>query len=161
MQATERLQLSGSVAYNDPKFDRDALSPSGAKKIFSKGAGIPGAGAPLTMTASGEFTMPLAGGRSGYARLDWTHTSEWRRVGNLDPQSPQYDPLLKPVPSFDEVNLRLGARFGSADVSLFVQNLTDAAPALELSHSTYYDPQDWQNISLRARTIGITVMWRN
>jgi hypothetical protein len=44
---------------------------------------------------------------------------------------------------------------------LFVQNLTDAAPALERSHSTYYDPQDWQNISLRARTIGITVMWRN
>lgn len=161
LKATERLQLSGSVAYNDPKFDHDALSPSGAKKIFSKGAGIPGAGAPLTITASGEYAMPLSGGRTGYARLDWTHTGEWRRVGNMDPNSPLYDALLKPVPSFDEVNLRLGARFGAVDVSLFVQNLTDAAPALELTHGSYYDPQDWQNISLRPRTIGITFMWRN
>ena len=30
-----------------------------------------------------------------------------------------------------------------------VHNLTDAAPALELFHSTFYDPQDWQNASMR------------
>ena len=161
LQANDRLSLSGSVAYNDPKFDHDALSPSGAKKIFSKGAGIPGAGAPLTVTASGEYAIPLKEGRQGYLRVDWTHTSEWRRVGNLDPAAPQYDPLLKPIPSFDAVNLRFGTRIGGLDLSFFVQNLTDSAPALELSHGTWYDPQDWQNISLRPRTYGITAIWRN
>jgi hypothetical protein len=54
----------------------------------------------------------------------------------------------------------LGGRFGSSDVSLFVQNLTNETPRLELSASDYYDPQDWSDVALRPRTWGLTATWR-
>ncbi len=160
LKASEHFNLEGAFGYNDPKFDQDALSPGGVK-IFSKGAGIPGAGAPVTVSVSGEYVLPLASGRHTYARADYTYTTEWRRVDNLDPAAPFYDPRLKPVPAFSVVNLRLGARFSNFDLSLFIQNLTDAAPALDLSSSTSYDPQDWSNATLRPRTYGLTMTWRN
>ncbi|MEP6547839.1 MAG: TonB-dependent receptor [Gammaproteobacteria bacterium] len=160
LKASEHLEVDGAFGYNDPKFDKDALSPGGAK-IFSKGAGIPDAGAPLTVSLSGEYVLPLASGRQGYFRTDFTHTSEWRRVGNQDPNSPLYDPRLLPIPAFNVVNMRLGARFNQFDVSVFVQNVTDSAPALDLSAGTYYDPQDWSSATLRPRTYGATFTWRN
>jgi iron complex outermembrane receptor protein len=161
LKVTERLELDGAFGYNDPKFDRDATSPGG-KKIFSKGAGIPDAGAPMTLSLSGEYALPLSSGRQGYVRADFTHTSEWRRVDNLDPNSPRYDPRLLPIPAYNVLNLRLGARFDEQfDVSLFVHNLTNSAPALELQAGTFYDPQDWTNVSLRPRTYGLTFTWRN
>ena len=160
VKATEHLEFDGAFGYNDPKFDRDALSPGGAK-IFSKGAGIPDAGAPFTASLSGEYVLALTGAYQGYLRTDFTHTSEWRRVGNQDPNSPLYDPRLLPIPAFNVVNMRLGARFSGFDVSFFVQNLSDSQPALDLSAGTFYDPQDWSNATLRPRTYGLTFTWRN
>ena len=160
LMVSERFSVEGAFGYTDPKFDHDALSPGGVK-IFSKGASIEGAGAPVTMSLSGEYVLPLAAGKRAYARADLTRTSQWRRVGNLDPGTPFYDSRLKPVPAFSVVNLRLGARFSDFDLSLFIQNLTDAAPALDLSAGSYYDPQDWSNATLRPRTYGLTMTWRN
>jgi len=160
LMVSERFNLEGAFGYTDPKFDHDALSPGGVK-IFSKGASIEGAGAPVTMSLSGEYVLPLAAGKRAYARADLTRTSQWRRVGNLDPGTPFYDSRLKPVPAFSVVNLRVGARFSDIDLSLFIQNLTDAAPALDLSAGSYYDPQDWSNATLRPRTYGLTMTWRN
>ena len=159
-KATPHLELSGAFGYNDPKFDKDAVSPGG-RKIFSKGAGIPDAGAPMTLSLSGEYLIALANARQGYFRLDYTRTSQWRRVGNLVSTAPFYDSRLKPVPAYGVLNARFGARFGNVDLSLFVNNVTDAAPALDLSAGTFYDPQDWLNVSLRPRTYGLTLTWRN
>ena len=149
---------SGAYGYNDPKFSKDALSPGG-NKIYSKGAGIPDAGAPSTISLSGEFTQPI-GSIQSYIRADFTHTSQWRRVGNLVSTAPFYDARLLPVPAYNQVNLRLGARQNKFDLSLFVQNLTNARPALELFAGGYYDPQDWQTYTLRPRTYGVTLAWR-
>ncbi len=156
-KATEHLELSGAYGYNDPKFDRDALSPGG-KKIFSKNAGVPDAGAPSTLSLSGEYTQPF-GNLQGYVRADLTHTAQWRRVGNQDPNSPLYDPRLLPIPAYNLVNARMGVRVNKFDFSLFVQNLTNSRPALELGAGSYYDPQDWSTYTLRPRTYGITVAW--
>ena len=160
LKATDRLELSGAFGYNKPTFDRDALSPGGVK-IYTKGAGIPDAGAPITVSLSGEYVVPAAGGRQGYARADYTRTSEWRRTGNLDPGSGSYDSRLKPIPAYGVLNLRLGARINSIDVSLFVNNVTDSAPQLELFSSRSYDPQDWYDSTLRPRSYGVTFTWRH
>ena len=74
---------------------------------------------------------------------------------------PFYDPRLQPTEAYAITNFRLGARIDSYDVSLFVQNLTNEAPRLELSAGSYYDPQDWSDIALRPRTLGLTVTWRH
>jgi len=159
-RATEHLDLSGSFGYNDPTFDHDAVSPGG-KIIYAGGSSIPDAGPPMSLTLSGMYHVPFSGTSQGYVRVDYNRSSEWRRTGDLVPTAPFYDPRLQPIPAYDVLNLRLGARFGGFDVSLFVQNLQDRAPSLALTSSTYYDPQDWQNETLRPRTYGLTVMWRN
>jgi hypothetical protein len=71
--------------------------------------------------------------------------------------------ILPPAGSgaYGVCNIRVGARFGRFDVSAFVQNVGDAAPALELTRSEIYDPQDWQNVTLRPRTYGLTAIWRH
>ncbi len=155
---TERFSLSGAYGYNDPSFDEDATSPGGAV-IFAGGSAVPNAGAPETFSLTGEYSMPI-GAYQGYARLDYTWSAEWRRVGDQVPTDPFYDPRLKPTESYGLVNLRLGLQFGDWDVSLFGQNLTNEAPRLELSASSYYDPQDWSDVALRPRMIGLTATWR-
>lgn len=153
------VTLSGSVGYNRATFDGDALSPSGVK-IFSKGSGIPNAGAPWSGSLSGEYQFDLFGGRNFYFRTDYTRSSQVTRTGNLLSSSPQYDRLLPPDPAYSLVNSRLGARLGGLDVSVFVNNLFDSNPLI-LSHSTVYDPQDWTGSALRPRTVGVTVTYRN
>jgi iron complex outermembrane receptor protein len=160
LKATEHLDLSGSFGYNKPTFDRDALSPGGIA-IYKGGSSIPDAGSPKAVSVSAEYTLPLAAGRVGYARVDYTYTTQWRRFGTDEYGTPSYDPLLQPIPAYGVCNLRVGARFGRFDVSAFVQNLGDAAPALELTRSEIYDPQDWQNVTLRPRTYGLTAIWRH
>jgi len=157
-KVSDQLELSGAYGYNNPKFDRDALSPGG-EKIYAKDSAVPDAGAPSTISLSGEYSLPI-GSYQGYLRADFTRTSEWRRVGNEVSTSPLYDARLKPIPAYSLLNARLGARFDKLDVSLFVQNLTNARPALYLSAGRYYDPQDWQMSTLRPRTYGLTVAWR-
>ncbi len=108
---TERLTLSGAYGYNDPSFDEDATSPGGAV-IFAGGSAVPNAGAPETFSLTGEYVMPI-GAYQGYARLDYTWSAEWRRVGDQVPTDPFYDPRLKPTESYGLVNLRLGVQFGT------------------------------------------------
>jgi outer membrane receptor protein involved in Fe transport len=55
------------------------------------------------------------------------------------------------------LNLRFGTQFDAYDISLFVNNVTNAAPDLALTSSTIYDPQDWQNVTLRPRSYGLTM----
>jgi outer membrane receptor protein involved in Fe transport len=155
---TERFTLSGAYGYNDPSFDEDATSPGGAV-IFAGGSSVPNAGAPETFSLTGEYMLPL-GAYQGYARVDYTWSAQWRRVGDQVPTDPFYDPRLKPTESYGLLNLRLGVQFGDWDVSLFAQNLTNEAPRLDLSASSYYDPQDWYDVALRPRTIGLTATWR-
>lgn len=158
-RASAHLDFSGAYGYNNPKFSANATSPNGAVVIYAKDTSIPDAGAPSTLSLSGEYHGSLGSAQQAYLRLDYTHTSEWRRTGQTDPASQGYDPLLTPIPAYGVLNLRLGSRFQGYDVSFFVNNLTDAAPALERTHSTFYDSQDWQNVTLRPRTYGLTLTW--
>jgi iron complex outermembrane receptor protein len=155
---TERLTLSGAYGYNDPSFDEDATSPGGAV-IFAGGSAVPNAGAPETFSFTGEYTMPI-GASQGYVRLDYAWSAEWRRVADQVPTDPFYDPRLKPTEAYGTLNLRVGMQFGNWDVSLFGQNLTNETPRLELSASSYYDPQDWSDVALRPRMLGLTATWR-
>ena len=159
-KANERLDFEGSVGYNDATFDQNATSPNGQAIIYYGGSSIPDAGAPWTFSLSGDYAAPLTAGVQGYFRADYTYSTEWRRYGVTQPGTPYYDPRLKPIPAYGLLNFRLGTQFNAFDVSLFVDNVTNSAPALELTSSTTYDPQDWQNVTLQPRTIGLTMTWR-
>lgn len=155
---TDRLMVSGNYGYNDPRFDEDVTSPGGAV-IFAGGSAVPNAGAPETFSLTGEYKMPL-GAYQGYARVDYSWSAQWRRVARQVPTDPFYDPRLRPTESYGLLNLRLGVQFRGWDVSLFARNLTNEAPRLDRSASSYYDPQDWSDVALRPRMIGLTATWR-
>jgi iron complex outermembrane receptor protein len=159
LKATDRLAFEGAVGYNKATFDQDATSPNGSKVIYNGGSGIPNAGPPWSVSLSGEYTWPLAAGIRGYARADYTYSSEWRRYGVTDPGTPSYDPRRNPTPAYDVVNIRLGTQFKGLDVSLFVKNLTNAAPDLFRYSDKNFDPQDWHDITLRSRSYGLTLTW--
>jgi len=157
----DSLTLTGTFGYTNANFDSDALSPSGVK-IYRKGGGVPDAGPPWTASLSGEYAFKLFAQHNFYFRADFTQTSQDRRVGVLVPGTPNYDPLLRPDPAYGLVNIRLGTRLSGMDLSLFVNNVTDAHPLfLTAGHSLIYDPQDWTASSLRPRTYGITLTYRN
>ncbi|MGE0624190.1 MAG: TonB-dependent receptor [Pseudomonadales bacterium] len=155
---TDGLMLSGAYGYNDPSYDDDATSPGGVV-IHADGAAVAEAGSPKTLSLTADYEHSF-GSWSGYGRVDYTYSSEWRRVGAQVSTDPFYDPRLKPAEAYSLVNLRLGARLKSYDVSLFVLNLTNETPRRELFAGSYYDPQDWSDVAIRPRMVGLTGSWR-
>jgi iron complex outermembrane recepter protein len=152
------LTLTGAVGYNKTTFDKDALSPGGIV-IYREGSSLPNVSAPWNYSLSAQYDFEIAS-RETYARLDWTRTSEERPYGNLDPVAPNYNPLLSPVPAYNVLNARIGLSLAGADISVFVENVTDENPPLDLDGGGFYDPQDWTNVTLRPRTYGLTATYR-
>jgi iron complex outermembrane receptor protein len=153
--------LTGAIGYSKATFDKDTVTPNGTTVLFSEGAGVPGASPPWTIYLSGQYDFTLFAGRKFYARADYTHSTQARVAGSTDPGSASYDPLLTPVEAFSVVNARLGANVLGADVSLFVNNLTDAHPELARAHGGVAGPRSlWTSSTLRSRSFGVTASYR-
>jgi outer membrane receptor protein involved in Fe transport len=152
------LTVGGSVGYSKVTFDEDTITPGG-RVLFPKGSGVPDAGPPWVVTLSGQYDFNLFDGREFYARADYAYSSERRRAGETVPGASNFNPLAVPTESYYVVNARLGMTIGGADVSLFVDNLTESRPYLALI-SGIGTPAIWQASTLRPRTIGLTVTYR-
>jgi outer membrane receptor protein involved in Fe transport len=155
-EAIDNLVLGVVVGYTDASFDDDTVL--GGRRLFSAGSPIPGSPAPWVATFSGQYDFSLLDSLDAYVRGDVNYRSEQGRTGNRDPKSVSYDPMLPPVESYTVVNARAGVRLQGADVSLFVNNLTNASPSLGLSRTNGQSLYtDW---TLRPRTAGVTVAYR-
>jgi hypothetical protein len=77
-----------------------------------------------------------------------------------DPLASSYDPALVPNPQKNIVRLRGEATFGNTSVALFVDNLFNSHPQLDLSHQDS-NTLLFEATALRPRTVGITVTYRN
>jgi hypothetical protein len=62
-------------------------------------------------------------------------------------------------PSTSFVSLRSGTTIKGAEVSLFVDNLLNAHPGLNLTHEDQYTLL-FQNTTFRPRTVGLTATYR-
>jgi iron complex outermembrane receptor protein len=161
---TPQLLAGISVGYSNAKF-QDTVNKGGAPVVF---ADQTLGQAPWTVYASLEYQFALGEGGGYYARL----TNDYKR-GNAGPylyqfaNSAVYDPNLKPGPSVNQLDLRLGRRWQGLDFSLFVANALDAAPAMvnpQASHYVGYDFNSGSPVSspifsystLRPRTFGLT-----
>lgn len=154
-EAFDGFVLSTAVGYNKSTFDDATVL--GGRTLYTADSGIPGAGAPWTVTLSGQYDFAL-GANDAYVRSDYTYASEFRRTGSTDPGSVNYDPMVGPRPETHLVNARAGLRFGAADISLFVNNLLNAHPDLGLSRSN--NQPVYTNYTFRPRTIGVTAAYR-
>jgi len=155
------LELAGTFGYNKTTFDEDARTPNGTI-LYSKGTGVPGVGAPITLSASAQYDFKLFEKREFYVRTDVTHSSTYRAAGQTSPTSSTYQPLYMSVRAYSVLNARLGTRvLGGGDLSLFANNLTNSHPDLNMTRGGAPGgyPSIWTESTLRPRTYGVTFLY--
>ena len=122
-------------------------------------------GSPWTLLASAEYATQLSafGGSSGYARVDYQHTSaQSDLLSTQDPKNAVIDTTIPGLPTTKNMNLRLGLRVRGLDVSVFANNLTNEHPQLFASRDVTVNSVDnlYYGRSVRPRTIGLTATYR-
>lgn len=152
------LTLEGSVGYTSATFDKTVnKAPGVAANIVTKGDHIDTQ--PWSATAAVTYERPVWGDHDGYVRADWQYHSNSALTAIRDPRNGGYDPSALATPITNFVTLRGGLRWNGYDVSLFVDNLFDAHPALTRYSEVLGNPVH-RDFTFRPRTIGLTAAYR-
>jgi outer membrane receptor protein involved in Fe transport len=106
------LDLRASAGYMDAKItEAGASSPQlPGSRVFN----VPR----LTTSAGAVYEHPIDATVSGFLSADWSYVGA-SLSGNNTPSTPRLRP------SYTVTNLRLGARFGATELSVFLKNLFD------------------------------------
>lgn len=162
----ESLQLELTAAYTEAKYTHTicggtaACTGPGAPTAPIVSAGDQLAGAPWTITASSEYTLPAMFGRDPYIRVDYHYTTrQTAHLVNTDPANGSSDPTLPGLPVTSLLGMRAGFRWSGLDVSLFAHNLTNSHPLLFESRDVTFEDLYFARSS-RPRTIGATLSYR-
>src|SRR6185312_6608781 len=96
-----------------------------------------------------------------YLHYDWSHRSAERRAGQNSPLSPNYRGITFPTGAYSQGNVRFGTRVlnSALDLSLFVNNVTNAHPLINPNYTNF--KFYWDADTLQPRTYGLTVVWRH
>lgn len=162
---TSQLLASVSIGYTDAKFlDTVVLAQDGSNAPVVAAGQVLGQ-APWTIYASLEYQFDIGDNRGYYARV----TDNYKSKNNGPylyqiPASAIYDPDLKPNPSSNQLDLRIGRVWHNIDLSFFINNVLDATPVTEMNHYVGYDFNSDDPVSspifsaatLRPRTVGVT-----
>ncbi len=149
--------FSATLGYVDARYDESVYAGSDTVLIVGKGDKI--AGSPWSLNLSVNNTFAIAD-HPFYARLDYDYRSRASSLApRYNPANFSYDPSETPADEQNNLSVRVGARLGGADLSVFVNNLLDQKPSLARSHYTSSDPY-FTNITVRPRTFGVTGTYR-
>ncbi|HEY2685760.1 MAG TPA: TonB-dependent receptor [Steroidobacteraceae bacterium] len=159
----EGLKVSGNVGYTDAYYPDAAYgAPSNGVTPLLNAAGDKLQNV-LPWTASLHLDYSRDVGRfwdnaRSYFRVDY----RWLDAApKINPNVATYDPTIGPYPNqaYGQLNLRLGVLHEGLDVSLFVDNATNADPLLGLNHASLGDPL-YSATAIRPRTLGLTSLYR-
>jgi outer membrane receptor protein involved in Fe transport len=156
------LSVMTTWGYNRSRFGADGVSPGGVMVVKKDGV-VPNSPPSWVYSVSGQYDFRVMGDTRMYLRADWSGNSRQNRVGQTDPNAPNYNPDLSPVASYSQLNARFGIDLFGADVSLFANNLTNAHPDLALANNnalTGLKRWLWNDQTLRPRTIGLLATYR-
>ncbi|WP_408589884.1 TonB-dependent receptor [Novosphingobium sp.] len=149
----EGLTLDGTVGYTNATLTQNVAGGALAT------AGDHLETHPWTATIGGNYEVPINDEATVYLRGDYQYKSRSKQTTVTDPLTNAYDPGAIRTPQLSFASLRLGWRKGPADVSLFVDNLTNnrsrVSRQIEVSGVGSY-----RSITLRPRTFGLTVLLR-
>jgi len=146
----DNLTLGATVGYANARLTSTTL---GTNVSYGNNGDKIG-GPPWTWTLSAEYSLPVGDQDSAYLRSDYQHvgagpTKDYSVFG--------VDPLVPPSQAYDQLSLRLGVRRERLDLSVFVNNLLDQAPRLSLVRYPSTFLTNFQETTLRPRTIGVTL----
>lgn len=159
-KVTDNLVTDLSVGYTDARFKKTISvgTAPGAANLVSSGDRLDGF-SPWTIVLDGEYHHEVLGYPS-YVRANVEyHSAESNRIVRLDPTANSYDPSYPAQPSNTFVTLRGGFDLDKWDLSLFIDNLFDAHPALATTHDVRSSQLFYQS-TFRPRTIGLTATFR-
>lgn len=151
VKPVRELTLMANVGYTDATFDNDTIV--NGRTLYTGGSVLPASGSPWTVTLSGDFRYPVAD-KTYYIRADYTYRSKEGRTGNTDPGSFNYDPNQPVNQGYTIVNGRAGVELGDLDLSLYVNNIFNAAPMINLGHTR--NQPVFTTLVTRPRSIGLT-----
>jgi len=153
---TAGLDLDASVGYTNARFTKTALDANG-DILNAKGDSLDVV--PWTATLGVQYDF-RALGRDAFVRADYEFNSKRTTpIPNEDPNTAFYDSGLVPNPATNLVSARLGINLNRVDVALFVDNLFDSHPQLNLNHqdsaTTLYEAT-----TFRPRTVGLSANFK-
>src|SRR5262249_26351517 len=95
-----------------------------------------------------------------FLRLDYEFSSnEIGLTPERDPATTLFDGGLVPEPQINRLSIRGGMSFDRFNVALFMDNVLNAHPELDLNHQDE-DTLLYEASTLRPRTFGLTVTYR-
>jgi outer membrane receptor protein involved in Fe transport len=157
MYITSALEVDASVGYTDATFSHDAIDPLSAATLALKGDSLDVT--PWTVTIGAQYNFKVSG-QDAFIRADWEyHSKRTTPTPAEDPGTTYYDPGLVPDPATNFVSLRAGVTVKTLDLALFMDNVFNSHPQLNLNH------QDsgtllYEATTFRPRTIGISANMR-
>jgi iron complex outermembrane recepter protein len=155
---TDRLRFNLNTGYADAYFNKTVFTSAGAPLVEDndKVGYPPQVNSPWDVDALGNYDFPLADSAKLYLRGDYQyHSHNPGPFRTQIPTGPAYFPQLTADPATHLFNARLGYIRNKVDVSLYVDNVSNAHPLLGKflwsSSSTLvaYD-------TFRPRTVGVT-----
>jgi len=154
LAATDSTLLGLALGYSNAEYTSDTVGGNGAI-IRPKGEPLPIA--PWTVTLSGEQSFNIRENHS-YLRADFQFRSKNNKAIPTD--LPAVDPTIPRPPSSKNLDLRAGMRFDSGfDVSVFVQNLLNDTPAYARNRDSL-TTFNYRDVTVRPRTVGLTIVYR-
>jgi outer membrane receptor protein involved in Fe transport len=152
---TDAVTLGAVFGYTHATYDEDVLGGNGLL-LFGAGDFVY-QGPEISFTLSGQYDFALMDNdRGGFVRFDYSYGSPGP---DNNPDAFGYDPINTNGEETHVVNARAGLRKGALEVSLFLDNLTNAHPELARYHLFPTSPLI-TNATLRPRTVGLTAAFR-
>jgi outer membrane receptor protein involved in Fe transport len=145
------LDLDAAVGYTNARFTQTALDANG-DVLNVKGDSLDVV--PWTATIGAQYDFAIAG-RDAFIRADYEFNSKRTTpIPDEDPNTAFYDPGLVPNPATNLVSARLGISLMNWDLAVFVDNLLDSHPQLDLTHQDASTAL-YEATTFRPRTVGM------
>jgi len=157
-QFSHAFEVDASVGYTDAKFVRTSLDASG-DVLQVAGDALEGENGPWTATVGVQYNFTVLD-KDAFVRVDDEFQNKRTTPNpNEDPRTAFYDPGLQPNPATNQLSLRGGVTIAQCNLALFINNLTNSQPRLNLTHedsaTALYEAE-----TLRPRTIGLAASFK-
>ena len=170
------LSVDLAVGYTHARYTSDSITPDGALAVSLAGETVPGA--PWTVSLGAQYDFNI-GAHKAFIRVDdqyASHNSAYLAAtdpryyhpgtGTVDAtqgsdgmQTISADPNLVADPATNDTSVRLGMSFGKVDMALFVNNLWNSHPQIDLAHQDSYT-LTYTASTVRPRTFGLFGSYR-
>ncbi len=151
----DSFDVGFTLGYVDAYYTK--TSESAGLILAKNGDRLPGS--PWTFSINAQYRRNIFGRDAYFTVEDEFESAETGLTPERDPATTLYDPGLVPEPSTNVLTLRAGATLDQFDASIFMDNVLNSHPRLDLTHQDAFTVL-YEASTLRPRTFGLTVTYQ-